>query len=362
MDISDILWPSLPAAPTRSVTPGLFAGGFAFVLTVAFVPWLGGAADSPRWAMVALGSTAALWISFRVTAGHWIGLGLLAWAGLSMLWTAGPYEGVDELAKLLFLAGLFVIGSGLPSLRPVLIGLAIGMAVNSALATAQMFGFEGVPQLGGPAGLFMVKNYLAEPAALVLVWLVAARMWWWALAVLPAVLLPGGRGALAALVACAIAWLWTKSRPAAVALILVAGLGAGALAVRGDSSVTERFAIWRATAAGLTWTGSGIGSFYARLPSHAPDLNLTVKRPAHAHNDMLELTYELGPGVLLFVALMVLALFGPAGPERYVLIGFLMEGCFGFPLHFPVTAALAAVAAGHLCATGAALRGGVAHR
>jgi uncharacterized membrane protein YqaE (UPF0057 family) len=44
-------------------------------------------------------------------------------------------------------------------------------------AIAQWLGFDGVPQLAPPAGLFLNKNYMGEPAALLLLALLALRAW-----------------------------------------------------------------------------------------------------------------------------------------------------------------------------------------
>lgn len=339
--------------PAR-LNPGLIAGVFSFVLAVAFVPWWSAAADTPRWAVVALAAgAAALWCpAGRWRTEHWLWSTFLIAAAVSLLWSAGPYEGADQLAKLLFLAAIFRVGAVLPSLRPVYIGLALGFAVNGAVAIAQVAGWTGIiPQISPPAGLFMNKNYLAEPAAMLLVALIAYRLRWCVFLVLPAVLLPGARGALAGLAVAALAWIWTQSRIGAVVLAGFGVLAAAALLEQGygGPSMAERVQIWQATIDGMTWTGNGLGSFRALFPSHAPDFNLLAGRPSHAHNDFLEMAYELGPGALLYLAIIVLALCGPNGAEKLVLIVFLTEGCFGFPLHFPVPAALAALVAGRLC-------------
>lgn len=354
---------SLRGLLSPRLNPGLIAGVFSFVLTIAFVPWWSGPSNSPRWALIALASLAAFWCAVRPKTEHWLGAAWLAWAALSLLWSMGPYEGAEQLARLWFLAGIFVIGAALPDLRPVIVGLGLGFCVNSALAVAQMFGFAGIPSLGGIAGLFARNNYLGEPAALVLVALVPLalaepRLWWLAAGVAPSVVLSGSRGAWLAIAVAATAWIWTRSKLAAIILVMAVGLTGFLAFERGLagpaitrqfwSSTEERLLIWRSTAEGLTFTGSGLGSFRARFPSHAPDFNFIETRPGHAHNDFLEMVYELGPGALLYVAMLLLLLCGPLGAEKLVLIAFMAEGSFGFPLHFPVTAAFAALAAGRL--------------
>lgn len=336
------------------LNPGLTAGVFSFVLPIAFVPWFTLPSDTPKWALVALGSIAACALRPRLTVAHLAGLAFLTFAALSLLWTTGPYDGANVLLKLLFLAGFFLIGERLESLRPVWIGLALGFTINSGVAIAQWYGWQGIPTGAWPAGLFVNKNYMAEPAALVLVALVASRLWWFIPGIIPAILPPGTpvtRGAVFGLAVAGICWVFTRSKALGLVLVLGSVFAAAVLLHRGDggNSMAERALIWGSTVNGLTWSGSGIGSFIGRFPSHAPAMDTVHMSPSHAHNDLIEMVYELGPGALLYLAVVLLALCGPFGAAWLVLAAFLAEGCFGFPLHFPVTGTIAALAAGHLC-------------
>ena len=294
----------------------------------------------------------------KVRAEHWIGGAFLIFAAVSITWSDGPYDGINEFAKLCFLAGIFLIGSQLASLRQVYIGLAIGFSINSAIVIAQLFGWQGIHQINVPGGLFENKNILAEPAAMVLVALVASRLWWLIPGVLPSVVMPYERGAFVGLAAALIAWIWTKSK--SVALVLAVGVIMMGSTVyynaRLGSSVYERGIIYKSTISDMTWAGSGLGSWFVRFPSHAPEFSLLTSRPIHAHNDILELAYEIGPGTLFYLAFLALALSGPFGAEKLVLIAFLMEGCFAFPLHMPATAFMAALVTGRLCRDRVSLR------
>ena len=66
----------------------------------------------------------------------------------------------------------------------------------------------------------------------------------------------------------------------------------------------------------------------------------------HAHNDYLELVYDLGLIGLAWLPCSLrpvrTAQFGPVGPGRIA-----VEACFAFPSHLPATLAIAALAAGH---------------
>jgi hypothetical protein len=348
--------------------PGLCAGVFSFALSIAFMPATTDPASVLRNPMVVLAACAALWLPFQPRIEHLLGGCLIAWAALTLTWSIAPYDGVDAMIKLFMLAGMFCIGSSLSSLRPVYIGLVIGFGINSAIAIAQWYGWNYIPHTTPPpAGFFVNSNYLGEPAALVVVALAAARLWWWMLPVVPGLLLAECRGAFAGLFIAACGFIWTRSRLLATALVLAAICAAVAYVIHspthGGTSFAERLLIWTETYNGLTPLGSGIGSFFARFPSHAPDFNTLVSRPANTHNDFLEMIYELGPGVLLYVALLACALTGPFGPERLVLLAFMTEECFGFPLHFPVTSAFAALCAGRLSAAREPLRiGGTLRR
>ncbi len=330
-------------------------GALLFAVCLAYVPGALDAAESGRWWLLSLGIPIALFfVSVRLTLGHALGLTLLAWAAFSMLWTTSRYDGMQELWFFALICGTFIFAAELDDLRPLYIGLGVGLAINGFLAVAQTFGFAGIEQIIPPAGTFMNKNYLAEPAALTLVALVGYRIWWLAAAILPAVLLPDSRGALVAIGVAAVAWLWRRYPTLAYILLML--MVAAAVRLFDSSSMTERIDIWRDTIAGLTIFGHGIGSFFTAFPMHANHQDLLIGRPAHAHNDLLELAFELGiPGVLLLICMIVSALRSRVSVEHAVLLAFMTEAFFGFPIHNPVTAMLFAIVAGRLCGTRPAL-------
>jgi hypothetical protein len=336
---------------------------------VVFWPSISGAGTAPRWALLSV--FVPMLIFFVTIEGKnrflpfILPAAFLAYATVSLAWTPSIYEGLDALWKLYLLAGLFLIGASLDDLRPVWIGAALGIAVNSVFVVAQLFEFADtngflVPRIYGPAGvgagLFLNKNLMAEVAVLVLIGLAFCKIDRkysipMLLAVLPAALLPHARGPLVALAVAAAAWLWPRYRATAVLALL-----AGALVVAvtfGSTPITstsERFNIWRDTFSGLTWFGHGIGSFYQAFPAFAVHNDILAIRTDHAHSDLLEMVFELGAGAVLLAGVLVYALFGRSETERLVLIAFMVEGAFGFPIYCPATAALAALVVGHLCA------------
>lgn len=346
------------SSPTERAAPTV--GALFFLLMVAYWPSISGAGTAPRWALLSVGVPMLIFFaSNEVPKISTVAAAFLAYATASLFWTPSIYEGLDALWKLYLLAGLFLIGAKIEDLTVIWVGAAVGIAFNAPFVIAQVAGFDPVARVPGPAGLgaglFLNKNIMAETATLVLVsflpYLVKHLRWWWLLAVAAAALLPVARGAILGLAAAGLVWLWPRSRFAAIMLVL-----AGALAVAISfsyapiTSASERFNIWRDTLSGLTWFGHGVGSFYQAFPLFAVHNDILAVRTDHAHSDGLELLFEFGAGVLLVLPVVGYALFGRDDGARLVLIAFLVEGCFGFPSHCPATAALAAVALGHLCA------------
>lgn len=349
----------------------------SFLFGVAFIPGILNAGTAGRWAILALVFALAV-IHGRVTtwtSGHIFGALLIAWSALSCLWSPDGWYALDALAKMVLLAAVFCIGAQLPSLRPVYLGLGLALAVNGVVAVAQVMGWTGIAQISiAPGGLFGNKNYLAEAAGLVLLALLGERLWWLAVAVLPALILPGARGALLGVGVGAL-MLWPRARYAGLLMLLAAFAAAIVATMLGQSpGVAARIAIWRDAIDGLTFRGHGLGSFYTTFPDVAARADLALSRPEHAHNDLLELAYETGAvGVVLAVAFLVAALLGTqtsvrslrkdeGETERAVLVAVLVMACFAFPFHLPVTAALGLLVAGRLCGARASLCRHVADR
>ena len=82
----------------------------------------------------------------------------------------------------------------------------------------------------------------------------------------------------------------------------------------------------------------------------------------HAHNDYLELVYELGAVGAVLGALFAWELWGPLNSARLVLIVFAVEACFAFPSHLPATLAIAALVAGHAVRDRVVVRRVATHR
>ncbi len=323
----------------------------SFLFTILFWPGISGAAIAPRWSLVAV--CAPLFLIFlgtiRLTLGHLLGGLFLAWCFVSLAWTPVLIDGLDAASKLLMLVLVFCIGAQMQSLRAVFIGAALGMTVNSGISIAQFAGWDSWPEVAKPGGLFMNKNIAAEAAVLVFVGAAAHRLWWFLPGIIPSIALTWSRGAILALLAAGAVALWQKSpRITAIAVAVVVFFGALAFLNRSnDDSGGRRMDMWADTVDGMTVLGRGLGSFYVLYPATATRTDTLAARPDHVHNDLLEIAFETGPGVLIFIAFLLFAVFS-AGPERYVAIAFVAQGIGGFPFYMPFTAVLFALVAGRL--------------
>lgn len=322
-----------------------------FLVAIAILPNLLTLATTPRWAILAL-TVPFIWYFTpgRVTWGHVLGASFLAGAAGSLTWTMNPEVSLYELGKLALLGLLFCIGAGRRSLTAVYVAAALGAGVNSVLMIGQSFGWDILPQATKPAGTFYNKNFAAEFCALALVGALGlpGRWKWLAVLALPGVLLGQSKTAFLALGCAGILLVWQINKQIA-ALIVLLTVAAGTYFVFSGYTFIQRIQLWQDTWDGMTFFGRGVGSFWATFPEHATRIDALSIRPSEAHNDLLQLWYELGPLSLVAVALLVFAWRGPKRAEHYVLLVFLVEGLAGFPLHLPATAMLAALVLGRLC-------------
>lgn len=331
----------------------------AFLVSIMFIPGLPSAATTPRWALMSL-VVPFFWYftPSRWTVGHLLGAMFLAWCSITLLWTFNGYDGVHQVWKFVLLGMLFCIGAA-RDLRPVYIGVAFGMTLNSGVVIAQFLGWDNLPQIIVPGGLFFNKNFGAELAAMTLAAAIGSRLWWAIPGVLPTLILCDCRGAYMALGVASILLVYQYNRRAAAFAFLFVGL-VGAYLWQQNYTTAQRVELWQDTWAGMTFWGRGIGSYFITFPEHASNVDALALRPFTAHNDLLQIAYETGPGAILAGALVLFALWSRPRVEHYVLIVFLVEGLVGFPLYMPATAFLAAFVLGRLCGDRDELRNSLA--
>jgi len=286
-------------------------------------------------------------------------MAFVLWSGITLIWTPNLVLGLNAYWQVILMVGVFALGSSIVTLRPVLIALGIGFGINGALVLMQGLWWNPFKYLQTPGNpevvaTFINGNLLAECAALTFIGCTAYRLWWCLPGLLPAIILPWTNGTprapLVAITVSGLFWLWRRRPLLAVHLLGFATIiGASVIGGHGDS-LGQRFNIWSDTLRGLTPFGHGLGSYYVSYPAYAERQNTLLSRPENAHNDYLEIIYELGiPGAILLAYLIGIAWRSSRQPERYMFIGVLVVSAFGFPLHMPMGQFMAALIAGRLC-------------
>jgi O-antigen ligase len=358
------------------ISERLALGLFGFVLAAMFWPGQAGAAEVSRWAVVALGCPALLFlIKVRVTAVHCVSAAFLAWATLSIAWSTVFDDALNGWLQLVFLACAFVVGSSIASLMPLYRGLALGLAISSGVAVAQQITGEPLVSVmynaSAPPGLFVNPNVLGWSIAPVFVILLAQKTWIdaiLALMILPGLIVSECRAAIGAAAICVIALLWLRNKYAAGGLAVVVALFVVSALPRyvDAASLDMRLDMWRDIVSGITPFGHGIGSFYATYPlfdHHLAHEAAYWIQLSHAHNDGLEVLFEFGfVGFGLLALLVTMALRRAELPERTGLVCIGIIALAGFPLYQPFTGCLAAFVAGHATRNWHRLRGTELHR
>jgi hypothetical protein len=331
---------------------GRALGVAALLVSVAYIPGVSGAGFTSRWLVLAIVSVLLFGVAhIRETPALRWGIALLAYAAISIAFEPVFWEGLNGYIQLLILGLIFLLGSQVEDLRPVYAGLALGITINLGFVIAQMLGKTPVLWVNVPAGLFVNRAFLGEAAALAVVGALVSRLWWLVPGPLVCVALSQSRGSWIALGAAGGVWAWRKHWGFGLAIVLALPIAAYLMATYGRwFGPVERIYLWRDTLDGLSIFGNGIGSFYTMVPAYGHRLEGIV-REAHAHNDPLELAFELGaPGVIACAAILFAAFRAPDRPgDKLVLVTFLVEGLAGFPAHMPATGFVGFVVAGGLC-------------
>lgn len=347
-------------------------GLFGFALMTAYWHGISGAATTPRWIVGALLAVVLFYAPrVRMTAAHWLGIALIGWMFLSIAWndggTDGRLDGVANVLQLLICLVAFSVGSSFVLVIPVLVGAALGIGVNSAVAVMQWYGWHGFVEtiFGGDAGLFVNADRLAAAAAMVAVGLVALpRLWVLLPLLLPSLVLAPSRAAWLAIVAGVLVTPlpgnpWRGKSPIYRVLPLstfgiVVMIAAAMLrwATTGETSTGERLAIWQATITHLSFFGHGLGSFREVFlqTAQAYDFNHWGSRPEHPHNEFLWLAFEGGVTAVGLGLAFALSVWRRAhdAPERGILAALFVLSVFAMPFHDPATLVLGALCAGYL--------------
>lgn len=325
----------------RVLPPLLFSLGLAGA--VAFWP---GAVDAPltlRWAVLAtMIPLCLILLGNRSAPLPWLPAAFVAGAAISLAWTPDVYSGIDDLAHLVILFAAFWLGASVRDLKPLWLGLSIGVGVSAAFVMAQWgFDSEVVSQTARPGGLFGNKNFCAEAAMVAVIACLAMKSrlrWALTAAALFVVVICSSKAVFAGLAVAASFWMLPRYTKSAFAL-LVGLVGLAILLFLVDhESVTYRLPMWQAALSDLRLLGHGIGSYAGAYPAYE-----------HAHSEPLQYIYELGLLAILPAVIFWKALEGWRGEtEGFILIAVGAVSLWSFPLHMPLTVLAAAAAAGHL--------------
>jgi hypothetical protein len=328
-------------------------------IMTAYMPGVIGFVSITSWAVMWLVMPIfILKCKIDVTFIHILGMMFLSYSALSLLWSP---HGMLELMQLLALASVFVWGSTLKDLKSVIVGLSIGLAFSSVLAIFQFFGFNDFVYSGTPrpSGLFFNSNIFAEISGMLLLLILINKLWWCIPVTLPGLMVSSRAVILGLGISLAVLY-WTKSKALSILTLIVSWLIAylvtfpsiinispASISSNSTVSVFQRLYVWQDMLTGFTIFGNGIGSFVYKFPEYNKHIDSSVTLVEYAHNDLLQLIFELGIGAIPLLIIFVLLLM-VKNDYKSVFAFFIIIGIFGFPLHMPVTAFMLALVASQL--------------
>ncbi len=328
---------------------------FGFLIAATFWPALSGAANASRWTMLCVAVPVGLFFVKLPPLGspQWIVAGLLSWATLSLTWTPVLYDGIFRLAELAILAGCFLIGSA-TNVGAFYRGLAYGLGISSVICILQALGYEPVQIVADgapPSGLFINPDMLGELCIVVLIGLLAYRMYPLIWMVLPALVLSQSRTAMVAGAICVLGYAslrgkWKYFLAIPLLILMVYAIAPTKWQLNPDGG--GRISLWLDTIQGMTFFGHGVGSFYTTFIKFATHIDPFHYQPDTAHNDYLQFIFELGFPAAAVAAVGLSMLWWKANePEKLVLLAYAVICFLAFPLHNPATASVFAVVAGY---------------
>ena len=332
----------------------LGAIALGFLVATAYVPAVIGASIPTGYLVIMFLVPIFLLVSkIRITTSHLYGALFLFYVYLSLCWTFRLNIGFFIFLQTFALATVFCLGSAIEDLTDVFRGMALGLGVSALIGLYQLIDVNIIYNsntMGYPSGLFINHNVFCETSIIMFVALIVLKMYWWVPVTIPGIIFVQSRAAMLALIVSAFAWLFNRNRIFALLLIppFVLAITAYYFNYRFDlSSVDERFAIWNDTIRGLTLFGHGVGSYEITFPAFAKDLDINIVRPAQAHNDLLQLIYEFGIGVILLIPL-AWNILKIKCDEKIILYCIGIISIFNFPMHIPITAFIACLVAGYI--------------
>lgn len=250
---------------------------------------------------------------------HWLGGITLAYAATSMLWSRGSAWSLVWLASY---AGAYAVGWCWREQRILWIAYAwaaLAFFIFAYAVEQSEYGSFGSNWVGAIVGSGIAAALIADQV-------------WLSIGLLIPLIWTQSRGALAA---AAVIFGLTLHRKAPWLLwfLLLACLGgiAASTNLKVGDGMFIRFGIWQDTLNHMTLWGAGFGSFMAEYASWPLHRNLTGLVALHPYNDFLELTFELGLGVIPLLVAICLALEART-PQRLFIVFVICLGVTFFPL------------------------------
>lgn len=275
---------------------------------------------------------------------RWVLSILIVCGALSLLESPYPMAGVQDLLFILFLSGAFLLGAELSSLDDIMKGLAVGLAVTTAVLLAQSAGLIVLSHDSGlPAGLFFNSEVMAEFSALVCVWALVSKRWIFTLiAAIPVVLAESRIGGLVIIMAVFYAYRPASWKTNALIGLAILALAVATLQILGPEkigSASHRIVLWGTGIGAWRVIGQGLGWGSAAFPYEQ-----------FIHSDAIQAITELGIVAVALISIPFIAFRNGRGSnaERAVFVAACVEVVLSFPLHFPATGFVAAIVAGYL--------------
>jgi len=320
------------------VTRLIFWLGFA--TTVAFWPGIINAGTAPRWAVLAIGVPICLMLmDRRVDTRSWWPALILVCAAATLAWTPDLLNGIDAFIRLSILMGVFYLGTQFRSVTSAWGGIQWGVALMLPIVVLQWFNLISIQQAVAPAGLLMNKNMMGELALVAAVTALSMGAWTMFVCAIAICVLTTSKAVAGAFLLTLVV-IWFRRAPYASLALGVMIVGAALVSfLIGMESAGPRLAIWSEAISNWSFFGNGLGSFVTTYPA-----------AEYVHSEPIQFIYELGVFSIPLFAAFLYALGTPHAQREsiVVLVAVGAVSFFSFPLHMPVTAFAAALAAGHL--------------
>lgn len=315
------------------------------IISTIYIPGIVGASIPTGWLFLII----AMPIIFCFCKAE-IGFSLLffVYVALSFVWTQNLNIALFFFFQMIALGCVYCLGSSIKDLKAIFKGLAFGLGISSILALVQYKGYTGVFATNNlPAGLFLNTNIYSEASAIVLIGLMVLRLFWWTPVTFIGLVLVPSRTALLTLITCYILFLYKKNKlwclfGVASILLFASILFWNDFKI---TSIQERLNLWVDTIRGFSFKGNGVGSFEILYPLNAINVDTSIARPRYAHNDLLQLIFEFGIGVLLLIPIFW-KVFISDNEYKIIVYGVGIVSLFTFPFHVPMLAFIGCLVAG----------------